>query len=163
MTNQSASPDTIRLWLERSGRALPLDIEIFLRVNPQFGSDDHGVPPISRSPSPAGWTIVPPPHGMAHYVYQHAHTGHPNAIQILPPSHTPAIIVSPNPQHHPWASPSPPCEPSGHWGHIVFYYLVQQMRRWERFVFRYDKQFPTIAALKSIAGTSYPCAYVEVR
>ena len=39
-----------------------------------------------------------------------------------------------------------------HWGHIAFYYLVEEMRRWERFVFRFDKQFATIGALKSIEG-----------
>ncbi|KAJ7813482.1 hypothetical protein B0H14DRAFT_3750079 [Mycena olivaceomarginata] len=31
-TNQSSSPDAIRLWLERSGPTVPLDIEIYLRV-----------------------------------------------------------------------------------------------------------------------------------
>ena len=40
-----------------------------------------------------------------------------------------------------------------HWGHIAFYYLVEQMHRWERFVFRFDKQFASIGALKAIEGT----------
>ena len=39
-----------------------------------------------------------------------------------------------------------------HWGHIAFYYLVEQMPRWERFVFKFDKQFPSISALKAIEG-----------
>ena len=41
---------------------------------------------------------------------------------------------------------------STHWGYIAFFYLVEQMHRWERFVFRFDKQFPSIQALKSISG-----------
>lgn len=39
-----------------------------------------------------------------------------------------------------------------HWGHIAFYYLVEQMHRWERFIFRFDKQFASISALKSVEG-----------
>ena len=39
-----------------------------------------------------------------------------------------------------------------HWGHIAFYYLVEQMHRWERFVFKFDKQFASIGALKAIEG-----------
>lgn len=39
-----------------------------------------------------------------------------------------------------------------HWGHIAFYYLTEQMHRWERFVFRFDRQFGSINALKSITG-----------
>lgn len=41
---------------------------------------------------------------------------------------------------------------STHWGYIAFFYLVEQMHRWERFVFRFDKQFPSIQALKSVIG-----------
>jgi hypothetical protein len=39
-----------------------------------------------------------------------------------------------------------------HWGHIAFFYLVEQMHRWERFVFRFDKQFTSMGALKAING-----------
>lgn len=39
-----------------------------------------------------------------------------------------------------------------HWGHIAFFYLVEQMHRWERFVFRFDKQFASLSALKGING-----------
>ncbi|KAF8641799.1 hypothetical protein AX16_009780 [Volvariella volvacea WC 439] len=39
-----------------------------------------------------------------------------------------------------------------HWGHIVFFYLVEQMHRWERFIFRFDKIFSSIRALRSISG-----------
>ena len=41
-----------------------------------------------------------------------------------------------------------------HWGHIAFFYLVEQMHRWERFVFRFDKQFASLSALKGINGMS---------
>lgn len=43
-----------------------------------------------------------------------------------------------------------------HWGHIAFYYLVEQMHRWERFVFKFDKQFASIGALKAIEGMFHP-------
>ena len=39
-----------------------------------------------------------------------------------------------------------------HWGHIAFFYLVEQMHRWERFIFRFDKQFTSMGALKAING-----------
>ena len=39
-----------------------------------------------------------------------------------------------------------------HWGYIAFYYLMQQMHRWERFVFRFDRQFSSINALKTMTG-----------
>ena len=45
-----------------------------------------------------------------------------------------------------------------HWGHIAFYYLAEQMHRWERFVFRFDKRFASTDALKSIIGECLlPC------
>lgn len=48
--------------------------------------------------------------------------------------------------------------PTIHWAHIAIYYLVEQMPRWERFIFRYDKAFKSMTALASIAGkpTSAP-------
>jgi hypothetical protein len=45
---------------------------------------------------------------------------------------------------------------SAHWGHVAVFYLVEQMHRWERFVFRFDKQFASMAALRSINGKSTP-------
>ena len=39
-----------------------------------------------------------------------------------------------------------------HWGYIAFFYLMQQMHRWERFVFRFDRQFASIHALKTMTG-----------
>ncbi|KAI9568726.1 hypothetical protein HD554DRAFT_2204935 [Boletus coccyginus] len=151
VTSQSASPDTVRLWLERSGDKVPLDIEIYLRVN---GSP---VEPSSRgrASSPTPW-IPPPPSPPTHYVLPPP----PGTAIILPPAQTP-IIVPQSPSHHDaWgASPPPPSSRScpqtqrnTHWGHIAIFYLIEQMHRWQRFVFRFDKQFPSISALKSING-----------
>lgn len=39
-----------------------------------------------------------------------------------------------------------------HWGHIAFFYLVEQMHRWKRFVFRFEKQFTSVTALRAIEG-----------
>lgn len=39
-----------------------------------------------------------------------------------------------------------------HWGYIAFFYLAEQMHRWQRFVFRFDKKFATIHALKHVVG-----------
>jgi F-box-like len=156
VTTQNSSADTIRLWLERSGDTVPLDIEIFLRVNGASSEPTSR----ARSVSPSPWAPYPHPGGSASATYviaQPSHTG--MAIPILPPSHTP-IIIPPSPSHHDsWSSPPHPSSPqppqskSGmHWGHIAIFYLVQQMYRWERFVFRFDKQFSSMAALKSITG-----------
>ncbi|KAF8548828.1 hypothetical protein OG21DRAFT_1515876 [Imleria badia] len=151
VTNQSASPDTIRLWLERSGDKVPLDIEIYLRVSGSSAEPSSR----ARASSPTPW-IPPPPSPPAHYVLHPP----PGAAILLPPAQTP-IIVPQSPSHHDaWgASPPPPSSRScpqtqrnTHWGHIAIFYLIEQMHRWQRFVFRFDKQFPSISALKSING-----------
>ena len=49
-----------------------------------------------------------------------------------------------------------------HWGHIAFYYLVEQMHRWERFVFRFDRKFASVDALKSIIGEHCCLHVVEI-
>jgi hypothetical protein len=161
LTTQHSSADIIRLWLQRSGTTVPLDIEIFLRVNKS--TPDPVSRPRAASPS---WGPPFPIHAgvAAHYVIPHP--PHPStAMPILPPAHTP-IIVPPSPSHHDmWTSPPhPPNETSlpmsrtsMHWGHIAFYYLVEQMHRWERFVFRFDKQFSSMAALKCITGVFQLC------
>jgi hypothetical protein len=160
VTSQNSSADTIRLWLERSGNTVPLDIEIFLRVNGT--SSEPTVRARSVSPS-SPWAY---PHGaggsvgVTYVIAQPTHSA--MTIPILPPSHTP-IIIPPSPPHHdPWSSPPPPSSSSQqlptqsksnmHWGHIAMFYLVGQMHRWDRFLFRFDKQFPSMAALKSITG-----------
>ncbi|KAJ6476913.1 hypothetical protein C8R45DRAFT_1008237 [Mycena sanguinolenta] len=161
-TNQSSSPDTIRLWLERAGPIVPLDIEIYLRV--VHGTEAPPLPPHPRrrrahdmfahpfAPAP------PPP------LFGTGPLGAPTPFMV--PHFTPSVtpfIVPQSPIHHGWESPplmvalhgqqpdlSVP--PNLHWGHIAVYYLVQQMHRWERFVFRFDKGFGSLAALKSITG-----------
>lgn len=160
VTTQNSSADTIRLWLERSGDTASLDIEIFLRVN----STTTETTSRARSVSPSSWAYpLPPPGGSAPATYVIAQPTHtPLPLTGLPPSHTP-IIIPPSPSHHdPWGSPphpsssqqqlGPQSKASMHWGHIAIFYLVGQMHRWERFVFRFDKQFTSMAALKSIAG-----------
>ncbi|KAL0581575.1 hypothetical protein V5O48_000504 [Marasmius crinis-equi] len=196
LTTQHSSPDIIRLWLERSGPSVPLDIEIYLRV---VKSSSDASPSTRlrtrRSTSPpstaalfysslssayhqvyAGGAGSPlagsPP--VTHYVIPHPSTS-------LPPAHTPLIVpLASHPAttfHDGWASPIPHSPPfmsshvfrerrnpkhdrslvngprnGQHWGWIAMFYLVEQMQRWERFVFRFDKQFNSIAALKSING-----------
>ncbi|KAJ6614761.1 hypothetical protein B0H10DRAFT_1802848 [Mycena sp. CBHHK59/15] len=168
-TNQSSSPDTIRLWLERSGPSVPLDIEIYLRV---VQSTEPHLPPfprrrrhevlahtfVSATPSPLFGTG--PLATTSHLLVPH-----------FTPSVTPFIVPQPTIHHHHagWESPPPmsmfqsphdalggasSAPPNLHWGHIAVYYLVQQMHRWERFVFRFDKGFGSIAALKSITGSA---------
>jgi hypothetical protein len=38
------------------------------------------------------------------------------------------------------------------WAHVAMFYLIEQMHRWKRFVFKYDHHFPSVAALKAISG-----------
>jgi len=73
----------------------------------------------------------------------------------------PTIVMPPSPTspHHDGWGPNSQDRPANmvskvsmHWGHIAFFYLVEQMHRWERFVFRFDKQFTSMGALKSITG-----------
>ncbi|KAG6856919.1 hypothetical protein H0H87_012169 [Tephrocybe sp. NHM501043] len=168
LTTQNSSADTIRLWLERSGDTVPLDIEIFLRVtSPNLGSESPSRRrrrSFSRSPSPPPWLPFPHQGVTAHHVVYH-----PPPIPIVPinfgPSFVPTnppIVVPQSPTaatHDPWLPmhqlsdrPSRPSRSSLHWGHIAIYYLAEQMHRWKRFVFRFDKQFASMSALKSISG-----------
>ncbi|KAI0064982.1 hypothetical protein BV25DRAFT_1822762 [Artomyces pyxidatus] len=164
VTSPNASADTIRLWLERSGSRVPLDIEIFLQIQNQGASTTSSRP---RARSPSSWPYLStPPTAATHYVQIQANNAQPStAIQIIPTA-TP-IVLPPSPPHHDAAIfGSPPSTPtalpslttttqsraSSHWGHIAIFYLVEQMHRWERFVFRFDKQFSSWHALKSISG-----------
>ncbi|EGO29108.1 hypothetical protein SERLADRAFT_365133 [Serpula lacrymans var. lacrymans S7.9] len=163
ITTQSSSADTIRLWLERSGDKVPLDIEIFLQVNGSSPEPSTRTRPVSPTPWPGGsfpHTGSPP----AHYVISHT----PGTAIILPPAHTP-IIVPPSPSHPDWSPPppsamqiSPQPQRSMHWGHIAIFYLVEQMPRWQRFVFRFDKQFSSMSALKSISGDAPVLSEFEI-
>lgn len=45
-------------------------------------------------------------------------------------------------------------KPNVYWAHIAFYYLIEQMPRWQMFVFRCDKAFKAMTALASINGVA---------
>ncbi|KAF8590761.1 hypothetical protein K439DRAFT_1627495 [Ramaria rubella] len=174
-TTQNDSADTIRLWLERSGMSGPLDIEITLQVAPppsspsaakplrRGRSHSYSYPPPLPSP-PLSWTTVP--------VHQHGpvniSTAGGGVVHYLPPGMfpSPPVLVSPPPHSHPnQASPQSPTQSAksiAHWGHIAMFYLTQQMERWERFVFKFDKSFPSISALKSISGNAPILKHFEV-
>ncbi|GLB38981.1 hypothetical protein LshimejAT787_0601430 [Lyophyllum shimeji] len=78
------------------------------------------------------------------------------------PPRKPPIVLPPSPggPHDAWLHPHHPGDrhasqssrSSLHWGYIAIYYLAEQMHRWERFIFRFDKQFTSMPALKSISG-----------
>ncbi|KAJ7274869.1 hypothetical protein C8J57DRAFT_1714611 [Mycena rebaudengoi] len=147
VTNQTASPDTIRLWLERSGSLVPLDIEIYLRVSPSECAASAASPYPSRGgDKPSSSTRSPPrpPRPcLARRRRIHLH---------LVPTVTPFIVPQPSALH--WEAPPghDGAAANQHWGHIAVFYLVQQMHRWQRFVFRFDKGFSSLSALKSITG-----------
>ncbi|KAI0329557.1 hypothetical protein GY45DRAFT_1304628 [Cubamyces sp. BRFM 1775] len=192
VTTQASSAETIRLWLERSGRTVPLDIEIILK-SPSVHSAALdsisrrrylSIPHAAGDPwvAAGGWATPPPL----------VHTGAPGGTAVhlqLGGTHPTVHVVPVQAVVNDGVGPAPPPSPPGHthewempplmpavaaaaaavaertspfaqqrlrknmhWGHIAFYYLVEQMHRWERFVFRFDKQFASIGALKSIEG-----------
>jgi hypothetical protein len=157
VTNQYTSADTIRLWLERSGDAIPLDIEIYLRVSSSEDPRRHrrSVSP-PATPAATVWLNLP----------QDA-TYHLGPIASIPPaplpSSTPPPFIPPPATPEMWAAPTlaSPVQNdrdplmshlANHWGHVAIYYLVARRHRWKRFIFRFDRQFATINALKSING-----------
>ncbi|OBZ70289.1 hypothetical protein A0H81_09719 [Grifola frondosa] len=178
VTTQASSAETIRLWLERSGRSVPLDIEIVLRspsLHPGAAESASRRRVLSISPHPAGdgwgagWTTPPALHPGTNATAVHLQLAHAGGVHVFPTQvlvADPTVVAPPSPPHPTeyWGD-MPPLVPSErgtssqhrsrknmHWGHIAFYYLVEQMHRWERFVFRFDKQFTSIGALKSIEG-----------
>ncbi|KAH6908736.1 hypothetical protein BKA70DRAFT_1426627 [Coprinopsis sp. MPI-PUGE-AT-0042] len=196
VTTPAASADIIRLWLERSGDIVPLDIEIFLRVAPP-NTQNQDRPSSRRTgtslPSPTGVTVThwatsstfPPPHGLAQAAYI-APSLPPPPVPILTPSaaggaSTAGVIAGGGPgasasaeggegasnllispdhsPHDPWNVQLTVDRPgaaaskiSMHWGHIAFFYLGEHMHRWQRFIFRFDRQFTSMGALKSLNG-----------
>ncbi|KAI1796059.1 hypothetical protein LXA43DRAFT_1160470 [Ganoderma leucocontextum] len=185
VTTQASSAETIRLWLERSGRTVPLDIEIVLR-SPSVHSGlvdslsrRRYLPHAAGDPWIAGnggWPTTPPlihtptataPGGTA--VHLQIGGAHPT-VHVVPVQ---AVVAGdamgpppPSPPHTHTTDWDPPMlmtperstlsqqrlRKNMHWGHIAFYYLVEQMPRWERFIFKFDKQFASIGALKAIEG-----------
>ena len=158
-TTQNSSADIIRLWLERSGLTCPLDIEISLQVSQP--PSPHKAPRRGRSLSypaplpspPLSWAGMPIHHhtpvniggnggGVVHYISTPGFPGVP-------------LVVSPSPPASQASTPGPSAQVARavtHWGHIAMFYLTQQMERWERFVFKFDKTFPSMSALMSITG-----------
>ena len=167
VTTPNASADTIRLWLERSGSHISLDVEIFLHVPDAAASTPL---PRLRTRSSPQWPTFLSNNATTTTHYVQIQASQPTtSIQIVPS--TPPIVLPHSPPHYDWpGSLTPPPPPSqlpsaitttsqsrasSHWGHIAIYYLVEQMHRWERFVFRFDRQFPSWQALKSVSGASF--------
>ncbi|KAI9064874.1 hypothetical protein FKP32DRAFT_1685288 [Trametes sanguinea] len=183
VTTQAASAETIRLWLERSGRTVPLDIEILLKSSPgpvhsalldglsrrRYLSVPHAVAGDPWVPGAPGWATPPPPltHGGAGGMHLQL------TVQVPVPVMVPAndggggaaagLPLPPDAPHthahgHEWEIPpllvgssdqqvqqqqqqqqqrngplsQQRLRKNMHWGHIAFYYLVEQMHRWER-------------------------------
>ncbi|GJJ14768.1 hypothetical protein Clacol_009036 [Clathrus columnatus] len=159
---QNDSPDIIRLWVERSGLRCPLDIEITLQVssNPATTS----VTPRPRRGSRSCFSYPPPfPSPPISSVNNPPLNSHglmlPSLGFLSPPySHTnsPSSPNSSSSQHQ--ASG----RATNYWGYIAFYYLTSQIERWERFVFRFDRSFSSIPALKNITGPAPLLKHFEV-
>ncbi|KAH8097078.1 hypothetical protein BXZ70DRAFT_944188 [Cristinia sonorae] len=168
VTTQESSADIIRLWVERSGQKIPLDIEIFLKC-----ANTQPTVTVSRrrrastaSTIPDGWTtpwadaaqwITPlPPHPMPPppmTPYVDFGAPHNTVIPLALPTQTYETLVVPVSADRPHsASSQSKSRASLHWGYIAFFYLTEQMHRWERFVFRFDRKFPSFAALRNVAG-----------
>ena len=166
LTTQHSSADTIRLWLERSGDSVPLDIEIFLRVA-RTASEAPPACPRRTSSSPLLAPITPPWNTSSHQqVATHhiiPHAPPPASVANVtivmpssPPSHQDGWSIGGHTFHGQDRSANAISRSSMHWGHIAFFYLVEQMHRWERFIFRFDKQFTSMGALKAINGEVFP-------
>ncbi|KAJ4484343.1 hypothetical protein C8J55DRAFT_510353 [Lentinula edodes] len=120
VTKLDDSADVIRLWMERAGHSMPLDIEIYLRV-PQIKA---------AIPAECGSSVLAP-----------------IAANRRPRRRTGALMDD--------GGYSPPVgNGSESWGHVAVFYLKQQMPRWKRFVFRYDRVFSSLAAFKGISGNA---------
>ncbi|PSR71466.1 hypothetical protein PHLCEN_2v12733 [Hermanssonia centrifuga] len=181
VTSQSASAETVRLWLERSGSTVPLDIEIFLHSPaPGSGSTSGELSTIRRRSSSTGtlsvangwdtWVDYPVPPSTPELMvsapgYVHAYpphfTGHGFHNTFGGMHHQDNVASSSANQQAQFEGSSPsgwrhslqaPSRSTLHWGHIAFFYLTEQMHRWERFMFRYDRRFPSDEAMKSILG-----------
>ncbi|KAF5349078.1 hypothetical protein D9756_009428 [Leucocoprinus leucothites] len=174
ITTPTSSPELIRLWLERSGHSVSLDIEIYLRVvehpstpqssyvNANFidaqrrrGRRSSG----SGGSTGSSWSSFTSHNGiMTHYVYP----GAPISPLQAPSAAVASPSIPPAGEHREIITNGAGVgigvgaanKPNIYWAHIAFYYLVEQMPRWERFVFRYDKAFKSMTALASINGVA---------
>ncbi|KAG6331874.1 hypothetical protein ID866_7217 [Astraeus odoratus] len=222
-TTQAASPDNIRLWLDRSGTQVPLDIDIYLRVSVTSSASTPGDgltsnrrrrrrrssspqpptiihltgPPVPWPPPVAspGWESPPPPPppmvSPPLHEFQAGWTVFPgaqdlhNQLVIVPaepwstsssstlstagagPSTTSSAGSATGP-HVPTAAMQAQAvaaaytmamrmreqsvQRNTHWGWVALYFLVEHIRRWRRFVLRFERPFVSMAALKSIIG-----------
>ncbi|KAI5119078.1 hypothetical protein M0805_005496 [Coniferiporia weirii] len=161
VTTPNVNPDIIRLWLERSGSRVPLDIEIYLHVPAPPRKRRRAVTPIAVwSPPPGADMLFQAPPTPPAYIpappLPPVHTvqlGMHNVIPALPPptgaAHTHAVYVDPTTGWRINRGKNSSATSSA-WGHIAVFYLAEQMHRWKRFVFRFDRQFDSMVALKSI-------------
>ncbi|KAI0795387.1 hypothetical protein C8Q75DRAFT_745737 [Abortiporus biennis] len=177
ITSQDAPADTIRLWLERSGQTCPLDIQIFLHIP---GPPQENV--LRRRPrrSSTGTIIIGDGWGLDGAFITHIPIGLPGGPALVVgngnfTTTAPGDLaaVQPNGTHQnlvtgydglpPFgngdqsSSSSSSSQPtrsraSLHWGYVAFYYLAEQMHRWERFIFRFNRHFSSIGALSNIVG-----------
>ncbi|KAJ4481042.1 hypothetical protein J3R30DRAFT_3403309 [Lentinula aciculospora] len=120
VTKLDDSADAIRLWMERSGPSMPLDIEIYLRV-PQAKA---------AIPAECGSSVLAP-----------STTNRRARRRVGGPIDDGSFAA-------------PVGNGAESWGHVAVFYLKQQMPRWKRFVFRYDRVFSSLAAFKGISGNA---------
>lgn len=219
VTTPYSSPDIIRLWLERSGSTVPLDIEIYLRVSTAastFGAKQRGAmtayplpplpPPVPWSPPQAATALLFPPPSPP--PFHPAPVGHPatattetpetldgdgqasnsifgnaspDAIPTLPlpeygnattaaayagepvpticfntpPTNTSRRLARKRALVRDYLTQGPRDQRTtpASWGHIALFYLSEHMHRWKRFVFRFEKGFESMSALKHICRT----------
>ena len=164
VTTSNSSPEFIRLWLERSGTKIPLDIEIYLHV--------HSSSIKQRKADP--WTLppgIPTPHtaivaamAQAPAPVQHQHQppepapvlGAQATIPLLPQNAYPQIPAHMDPLLNDWRNGRKKTDSlsSTSWGHVALFYLSDQMHRWKRFIFRFDRQFESASALRNISSSS---------
>ena len=157
---------------------MPLDIEIFLHTPPNATNEAstsrsrhsallHGAAAWAPAglPPPAWMDIDTPPNapepGSPGPIHAHLH-GYPpilahNAVLAVPNITGVGVAALHNASSSGQdtarqQSQNGKSRSSMHWGHIAFYYLTEQMHRWERFVFRFDKRFVSVDALKSVIG-----------
>ena len=162
-TSFDSSPEIIRLWLERSGDRLPLDIEIFAKVG------DQAVGPNSNGQGRRRWrTSSTAAMLMAGWNVTHHGSQQQQHDVSLPPPPPPPLVQShltsnASSSRHSSCAPSSSTSTSTststsssrtapHWAHMAVFYLTEHIQRWERFVFRFDRMFASAAALRSISS-----------
>ncbi|KAF5381894.1 hypothetical protein D9757_007595 [Collybiopsis confluens] len=119
-TRLDHSADVIRLWLERSGPSMSLDIQIFLRV-PQAKA---------AIPAECSSAVLSP------VAARRARRRIPGTLSD---DGTYSIPIG---------------SASEAWGHVAVFYLKQQLPRWKRFIFRYERVFGSLSAFRTIVDSA---------